>query len=333
MTSKYSFAQIARNYALPLAIGFGTLIFFALRYVPLLNKVGPLYEGVINAITPYLIFVILYTSFCRVELRQMKPKKWHLALLIFQVGLPCLLTYFIVQNPTSPWRVELEGAIACIITPTAAAAAAVGTKLGCNESAMTSYTIISNLQASMFIPLLFPLIGSQVASSFSEGFLLIATKVFPLIVLPLILAFITRHAFKKLHHFIVVKLKDLGFYVWAITLLSVTGVAWGNIIDTTVDSLTLVFLIFIGFLTTGAQFGFGKFVGQLEGQRISAGQSLGQKNMVFGIWCTSSFLNPAAAIAPGCYLLWQNLVNGVQLAYKGKFDKKREKLGLGTYQE
>ena len=149
----------------------------------------------------------------------------------------------------------------------------------------------------MFIPLLFPLIGSQVASSFSEGFLLIATKVFPLIVLPLILAFITRHAFKKLHHFIVVKLKDLGFYVWAITLLSVTGVAWGNIIDTTVDSLTLVFLIFIGFLTTGAQFGFGKFVGQLEGQRISAGQSLGQKNMVFGIWCTSSFLNPAAAIA------------------------------------
>ena len=37
------------------------------------------------------------------------------------------------------------------------------------------------------------------------------------------------------------------------------------------------------------------------------------------IWGT--FLNPLAAVAPGAYVVWQNLVNGWQLWYKEKYGR------------
>ena len=52
---------------------------------------------------------------------------------------------------------------------------------------------------------------------------------------------------------------------------------------------------------------------------ISAGQALGQKNTIVGIWLTITFLNPLAAVAPGAYVLWQNVVNAWQLWYKRKY--------------
>ena len=38
--------------------------------------------------------------------------------------------------------------------------------------------------------------------------------------------------------------------------------------------------------------------------------------LVFGIWVTSTYLSPAASIAPGCYMLWQNVVNSWQIYYR-----------------
>jgi len=66
------------------------------------------------------------------------------------------------------------------------------------------------------------------------------------------------------------------------------------------------------------QFALGKLVGRRWNDSISAGQALGQKNTVVGIWLTLTFLNPLAAISPGAYVLWQNLVNGWQIWYKEK---------------
>lgn len=67
------------------------------------------------------------------------------------------------------------------------------------------------------------------------------------------------------------------------------------------------------------QFSLGKLIGRHWNDSISAGQALGQKNTVVGIWLTMTFLNPLAAVAPGAYVLWQNLVNGWQIWYKEKY--------------
>jgi BASS family bile acid:Na+ symporter len=63
----------------------------------------------------------------------------------------------------------------------------------------------------------------------------------------------------------------------------------------------------------------GKLVGAHYDDSISAGQALGQKNTVVGIWLTLTFLNPYAAIAPCAYVVWQNIINAVQLWAKEKY--------------
>ena len=52
--------------------------------------------------------------------------------------------------------------------------------------------------------------------------------------------------------------------------------------------------------------------------RISAGQALGQKNTVLAIWMACTYLNPLSSVAPGSYVIWQNLFNSWQLWKKRK---------------
>ena len=41
---------------------------------------------------------------------------------------------------------------------------------------------------------------------------------------------------------------------------------------------------------------------------IESSQSMGQKNTTLVIWISSLYAGPVAAIAPTCYVIWQNLV-------------------------
>lgn len=43
----------------------------------------------------------------------------------------------------------------------------------------------------------------------------------------------------------------------------------------------------------------------------------------YGGWdlAHADILNPLAAVAPGAYVIWQNMVNAWQLWYKGKYGK------------
>jgi BASS family bile acid:Na+ symporter len=57
----------------------------------------------------------------------------------------------------------------------------------------------------------------------------------------------------------------------------------------------------------------GKSVGRFFHSTIEAGQALGQKNTAFAIWIAYTYLNPVASVGPGCYILWQNIVNSWEL--------------------
>ena len=96
------------------------------------------------------------------------------------------------------------------------------------------------------------------------------------------------------------------------------GLAMQHIVRAPVSGWVLVALCIIPLLLAVVQFSVGKLVGHYYGDSIGAGQALGQKNTVVGIWLTLSFLNPYAAIAPCVYVIWQNLINAVQLYYKEK---------------
>lgn len=310
--------RLARLNILVLAITTGVSTYFLFHYVELLAPIKYPIKHFIDGIVPWLIFTMLFIAFCKVEIKKMKPSRWHWILVAFQLLIPALTVLVINQMElTDAAEIQLEGFIACIITPTAAAASVITGKLGGDENALTSFTIISNLGAAVGIPLLFPLISASASvSGFWYELLLIMSRVFPMIVLPLVMAQIIRYCFKGLHHFIVTRLKEVSFYIWAFTLTSISATACSNMMNSSQSAEVMTGLALIGLVTTVLQFGLGKLTGHLEGQRISAGQALGQKNMVFGIWVTSTYLSPAASIAPGCYILWQNIVNSWQLWYR-----------------
>ena len=94
-----------------------------------------------------------------------------------------------------------------------------------------------------------------------------------------------------------------------------------NIISADVSASVEIWIAVSAFVTCVIQFILGKTVGGIFGARINGGQALGQKNTVFAIWMTYTYLNPVASVAPGCYVVWQNIVNSWQLWTKRKYDK------------
>ena len=115
--------------------------------------------------------------------------------------------------------------------------------------------------------------------------------------------------------------KDLGFYMCCFNLTILMGETVPSILHADVSEWILVLLFVIPLFVCLVQFAIGKAVGRHYDASISAGQALGQKNTIVGIWLTLTFLNPLAAVAPGAYVVWQNLVNGWQLWYKEKYGR------------
>ena len=81
-------------------------------------------------LTPILIFLQLFLTFCKVEVKDLSPRPWVWWLLGFQL-LSCLAVsaVLIVGVTDSYLRILLEGVMVCLICPTATAAAVVTGKL------------------------------------------------------------------------------------------------------------------------------------------------------------------------------------------------------------
>ena len=106
---------------------------------------------------------------------------------------------------------------------------------------------------------------------------------------------------------------ELAFYLWAFALAIVTAQILSSLLNYSADLLTAVFVAIGSFIVCCLQFFIGKTLGGMYNDRISGGQSLGQKNTILAIWMAHTYLNPIASIGPGFYVLWQNIVNSWQL--------------------
>jgi BASS family bile acid:Na+ symporter len=57
----------------------------------------------------------------------------------------------------------------------------------------------------------------------------------------------------------------------------------------------------------------GRWIGCQLGDEIDGGQASFQKNTALSIWVAYTYLNPVASVGAGCYVLWQNIVNSLEL--------------------
>ena len=309
--------RFLKNWTLPVSMISGALAYYICSQLPLTYEVKHDILSVIEVLQPVLLFIMLFVAFCKIKPTDLKPHRWHLWLLLTQCLLFIAACLFLWAYPTSGARVIVEGFMLAIICPTATACAVVTQKLGGDSAATTSYTIIINLVVALLCPLLLPVAHPQPGLTFLPAFMVIINKVFPLLIVPLFLAWFVRYLMPSFHKRIVAT-KDLAFYMWAVSLaiaIAVTCKALAHSEESlwNVGGIAVVTLVACLF-----QFSFGKWIGSHYGKRMEAGQALGQKNTVFIIWLGYTFLSPITAAAGGFYSVWHNLVNSWQLYKKRK---------------
>ena len=205
-----------------------------------------------------------------------------------------------------------EAVLTCIIGPSAAAAPVVTGKLGGNISTMTTYTLISSLASALMIPLVFPMLEQTVHVSFISAFLIILEKVSIVLLLPLVLGWLVQHYVQSLCRRIVA-MPNLSFYLWAVSLSITTGITVKNIVHSQASLVLLLLIALFTFLLCFVQFGIGRGIGRQLGEEINAGQALFQKNTALSIWVAYMYLHPVASVGAGCYVLWQNIINSLEL--------------------
>ncbi len=287
-------------------------------HVEALSPISELTSPWLKQWLPIGLFFILYVTFCKIKISELRPRVWHFVIQMVRTSIAGFIVWLILlfgDNPDT--KLVLEGIFICFICPTASAVVVITEKLGGSIGSLTVFTIIANLVTMVIIPLFFPIVERGADITFLSAMLMVLRNVTSILVVPLFLALLSRKVIPKFVAWLN-QFKNLGFYIWCANLAVVTGLTLDNISQSTVSGWVLWLLLITPLFVCLIQFSLGKFIGSFWNDSISAGQALGQKNTVVGIWLTMTFLNPLAAVAPGAYVLWQNLVNGWQLWYKEK---------------
>ncbi len=309
--------RFLKDWTLPVSIAVGTVSYLTFNYVPALDEAGDWLGSVFDVLFPVSVFMTLFVTFCKVDFHEMRPHCWHAGILVAQL---LLITVTVAlawssdnsQLSTLNSKLFYEALLTCIIGPSASAAPVVVGKLGGNISTMTTYTLISSLASALLIPLVFPMLEPAAGITFMAAFLIILEKVSYVLLLPLVLGWMMQHYLKRLCAWIV-SMPDLSFYCWAFSLSITTGITVKNIVHSTAPIMLLGLIAVATFVLCWIQFGIGRGIGRLLGEEVNSGQALFQKNTALSIWVAYMYLNPVASVGAGCYVLWQNIINSIEI--------------------
>ncbi len=316
-----------KNFTLPVFMVLGVVAYFVYTSIPGLEPTYGMMSRCIDFIQPVLIFVMLYIALCKVSIRQLRPRRWHLWLALIQTGAFVLLALGVyvleaigdgLSAIEAQWQIIFECAMICMICPTATAASVVTAKLKGDVSFVVTYVCVINLIASIAIPLVVPALPNSVSNEmpFTEAFLTILSKVFPTLILPLAASLLTRRFLPGVARWLAAH-ADIAFYIWAFSLSLAIAITTKALVNSEVPFMLVVGIALASLLCCVLQFWLGRKIGKMCDNRISAAQSLGQKNTIFAIWVGYTFMSPVTALAGGFYSVWHNVINSMQL-YKAK---------------
>ena len=294
-------------------MGLGTALYLVFAFTPQLEEAALFFDPVFDAILPMFMFLILFVTFCKVDFHKLRPVVWHFWVCVFQLlfigALMGLILGFSMHDDS---LILMEAILMCVIAPCAAAAAVVTQKLGGSLEQMTTYTFISNFITAMMVPVCFPLIEKGADMTFWAAFSKILYEVAIVLLVPMLMAYIVKHHAHRMHEKII-SIRDLSYYLWACSLMIVTGTTVKNIVHANTTIALLMAIAILGLLMCVVQFAVGRFIGHYFGHTQEAGQALGQKNTAFAIWMSYTYLNPLSSVGPGCYILWQNIINSIEI--------------------
>lgn len=310
-----------------MSIATGSFLYLLFAFIPALDGAANFFAPILDAALPLFMFLVLYVTFCKVDFRKLIPVGWHLWIALSQVLMVAVVIgAILIFHITDETLILFEALLVSIICPCASAAAVVTQKLGGNLEEMTTYTFLSNFLCALLIPVCFPLIESGAGISFWGAFIAILYKVCLVLVAPMLLAYITKHwhTLCKFYQW-VINVNNLSFYLWGCSLLIVSGTTVKNIVHAEVASSFLLLIAILALVLCLIQFAIGRYIGHFFRSTINAGQALGQKNTAFAIWIAYTYLNPLSTVGPGCYILWQNIINSVEIWQHDHAIKRKNK--------
>ena len=254
----------------------------------------------------------------------MRPHRWHLGVLLVQIVLTAVNVAAILLLHSHLRNLEasqlegqdglllLEAVLTCVIAPSATAAPVIVGKLGGNISTMSAFTVISSFAQALIIPVVFPLLEPSADLSFWAAFLVILRKLALVLLLPLLLGWTVQHTSQRLHLWIASK-PNLSFYCWAFSLAITAGITVKNIVHSEASFVLLAAIALATLVVCFVQYALGRGVGHWLGEPLNSGQALFQKNTALSIWVSYIYLNPVASVGAGCYVLWQNVINSLEI--------------------
>ena len=260
-------------------------------------------------VTPVLIFLMLFVTFCRVRPSEMRLSMLHGWLLLFQT-IACVGVYFLLL-PLD--RTVAQGAMICVLAPVAMAAVVIGGMLGANVATMATYSLLCNMAVALLAPAVLSFAGTG-ACSFA-GML---ARIVPLLVLPFAAAQCCRAVLPGVAGWVAAH-SQISFYLWLVSLAVVIGRTTAFLIDLhDASAATELWLAAAALAICLVQFKTGRAIGRRYGDPAAGGQSLGQKNTVLAVWMAQSFLDPISSVAPPAYIVFQNFVNSYQIWRKDR---------------
>ncbi len=267
----------------------------------------------LSFIIQYAVMVMLFFSFLTMPLTGNPVKPAHFWVLLANLALG-FIPYFALKGISQDYAL-----IAFItgITPTAIAAPVIISLIHKDVSFAATSVLITNLGIAFIIPFTLPyMVGASMEISVSG----IVLNVLTVMLIPFALAFLLRIGYPR-GAAVIKRLSSLSFYIWIILI-------WIAVAKTTVylksqdeASLTqLAVAALISFSLCLAGFLLGALLGGKQFRR-EASQSLGQKNVMFSIWLSLTYLNPFIAMGPTFYILFHHMYNGWIILKYG--DKKK----------
>lgn len=280
--------------------------------MPVAILAGILFHSAIDKVAwvvPYLIFTMLLLTFCRIEPRQLRFSRTMWWLLAIQLG-GAVLVYVLLR----PVNATLAcSAMICIFCPVATAAPVVTGMLGGNIARVAAFSVLSNLGVALVAPGLFAWINPTADISFLDEFTDISLRVSPMIVLPLLAALMLRFSAPRVLRALAAA-APVSFYLWSCSLIIVVGRSVSFVMREPAEYWPVMCaMAAVAALICGCMFFVGKKLGSLDGDRISAGQSLGQKNTILAIWMAMTYLDGITSVGPAAYVIWQNCFNSWQI--------------------
>jgi len=248
----------------------------------------------LKPLLPWLIFFMLFFTFCKVNPLDLRLHKWHWVVLTIQIILS-FAAYAGVLYLTND-AILAQGLLMCFIMPTATAAPIIAGKLGGSIQNLTAFTLLSNFATAIIVPATFPLINLSTfnfqLSTFIPAFLLILSRVAPLLLGPFLLAWAVRAGFNYYYRResltakrsnsvsdlsakrsvspqdgprtfeLPKKFATIPFYLWVASIIILTAVVTETVMTNYQLQITNILILLVSsFFACLLQFGLGKWIG------------------------------------------------------------------------